>query len=177
MDFAASVHVLTVLVLLASASIMAPTDAAQQQRVRAPNYNAARSTCVTASVCDGGALCRPLSPQPAFTHEVVAYRADGAYGSNVSEYALYDYSKVTAIADYSWNYANETICTAHKHGVRVLGFNMYDMGALHSELFYSNESRMNAWIETAARFTYDRGMDGIMLGEGCRDASRQALSL
>ena len=122
-------------------------------------------TCLSAAVCEGGALCRPLSPQPVFEHEVVAYHSDGAYGSNGSEYVLYDYDKVTAIADYSWGYANETICTAHKHGVRVLGYNMYDMGPLHSEQFYANDTMMNAWIERAAQFTFDRGMDGIMLGE------------
>ena len=93
-------------------------------------------------VCTGGELCRPLNPQPSFKHEVVAYHADGAYGANGSEYALYDYSKVTAIADYSWLYANQTICTAHLHGVRVLGFNMYDMGALFSADFYTNDTTM-----------------------------------
>ena len=87
----------------------------QQQHVAA-------STCLSAAVCEGGKLCRPLSPQPTFENEVVAYHSDGIYGANGSEYALYDYSKVTAIADYSWLYANETICTAHLHGVRVLGF-------------------------------------------------------
>eukprot|EP01046_Picozoa_sp_COSAG06_P027912 COSAG06_NODE_2488_length_6771_cov_183.976479_4_plen_553_part_00 len=135
------------------------------------------STCTTAAVCEGGTLCRPLSPQPTFTNEVVAYHADGIYGANGSEYEMYDYSKVTAIADYSWLYANETICTAHKHGVRVLGFNMIDMGALHSEQFYANESRMNAWIKTAARFTFDRGMDGIMLGQFLSSGTALSLSL
>jgi hypothetical protein len=111
--------------------------------------------------CTGGDLCRPLSPQPVFSHEVVAYHVDGAYGSNGSEYALYDYSKVTAIADYSWEYANETVCTAHLHGVRVLGFNMYDQGALNELAFYTNGTWMDAWIATAAKFTFDRGMDGM----------------
>ena len=34
-----------------------------------------------------------------------------------------DWAKVTAVADYSWGFANETLCTAHQHGVRVLAFN------------------------------------------------------
>ena len=50
---------------------------------------AAQSTCETFPGCRGGALCRPLSPQPTFDHEVVAYHADGAYGANGSEYAAY----------------------------------------------------------------------------------------
>eukprot|EP01045_Picozoa_sp_COSAG04_P010057 COSAG04_NODE_604_length_12166_cov_7.767465_8_plen_722_part_00 len=122
-----------------------------------------QSTCLTSAVCGGGALCRPLSPQPKFAHEVVAYHSDGAYGSNGSEYTTYDWSKVTAIADYSWLYQNETICTAHLHGVRVLGFNMYDQGPLNSAEFYTNESWMDAWIAKSAQFTHDRGMDGMML--------------
>lgn len=37
------------------------------------------------------------------------------------------------------------------------------MGSLHSQMFYTNTTLMDAWIEKAARFTFNRGMDGIML--------------
>ena len=54
-----------------------------------PRLSQQQSTCETFPGCRGGALCRPLSPQPTFDHEVVAYHADGAYGANGSEYAAY----------------------------------------------------------------------------------------
>lgn len=53
--------------------------------------SAASGTCLSAAVCNGGTLCQPLSPQPTFTNEVVAYHSDGAYGSNGSGYKQYDW--------------------------------------------------------------------------------------
>ena len=86
------------------------------------------------------------------------------------------WSKVTAIADYSWGYANETLCTAHQHGVRVLAFNQLAMTPLFSRDFYArtNETAMDAWIKHATTFVFDRGMDGIMLDiEGAKGVTTE----
>ena len=85
---------------------------------------------------------------------------------------------MTAIADFAWGYENETLCTAHAHGVRVLGFNQLPMAVLNdwhspSNNFFTNTTAVDAWVQAAARFTYDYGMDGIMLDiEGVGNPSR-----
>ena len=87
-----------------------------------------------------------------------------------------DWAKVTAVADYSWGFANETLCTAHQHGVRVLAFNQLAMSPLFSPKFYShtNETAMDAWIKHATTFVFDRGMDGIMLDiEGAKGVTTE----
>ena len=83
---------------------------------------------------------------------------------------------MTAVADYSWGFANETLCTAHQHGVRVLAFNQLAMSPLFSPDFYSrtNETAMDAWIKHATTFVFDRGMDGIMLDiEGAKGVTTE----
>jgi hypothetical protein len=51
-----------------------------------------------ASCCDTNPkLCKPLSPQPVYQHEVVAYYGPGDYGATKDSWKHFDFTKITAI--------------------------------------------------------------------------------
>ena len=73
-----------------------------------------------ASCCDANPkLCKPLSPQPVYEHEVVAYHAPGDYGGQQDSWKHYDFTKITAIGLFG-PLTDNLLCKAHAHGVRLL---------------------------------------------------------
>ena len=148
--------------------------------------------------CVPASLCRPLSPQPNSRREVFAYHGSektqppnawsgaGAF-NNGSSWRTYDWTKVTSIGLFATMTGAEgwdLLCTAHKHGVRVLPWSGMAWGKpnpivepyrayryQHREV-YSNTTYIDQNAKLAAAFVISSGFDGILLdAEGLRPYS------
>lgn len=126
------------------------------------------------------ALCRPLHPQPRFTHEAVPFITNEAMGGNGSEFADFDYGKISAVGNDQgggpgsqpvWGHA---LCTAHAHGVRALpniaavGLwppTVANSGLDHSsgQLWWANETAISTWVGNAVPSLQRQGYDGAFL--------------
>ena len=147
-----------------------------------------QSTCP----CVPQSLCRSLSPQPPPRPEVVAYHgatvpkkrnawSGAGLFNNGSSWRNYDWTKVTTIglfAELDGDEGYELLCTAHKHGVRVLPWSGPAFGhanpiaALYDEYRYKykdtvavfhNKTAVDANAAASVKFVVENGFDGILL--------------
>lgn len=127
--------------------------------------------------CAASALCRPLSPQPQFAHESVAFLTDEALGGNGSEYDTLDYSKLSAVGNdlgsgVASGYWGHALCKAHSHNVRAIATfgavglwpPSVDTSGLDQTIcrhcWYTNQTAVAAWVAYAARYLEQHGLDG-----------------
>ena len=138
-----------------------------------------------ARTCSEVALCSPLSPQPPDRFEVVAPLEGGprdldGYGANGSEWHLWlrravSQNKITTLASFnsldggfSAGPNAGLLCEAHRQGIRVVDWdtvcNLYaDFDFVDHPERILNETAMHIWVEMAAHFMVEAGIDGFGL--------------
>ena len=138
-----------------------------------------------ACVCQEQHLCNPLTtPPPA--KEVYAFALQGRAGlpnSTVADqWRSFRWDLVTSVA---WDVgANETVCWAHKHGVRViipvgagLPTALYGPTAT-ADTYYaviSNRTARREWVDNQLALVAEAGADGVVFDvEGAEDISNKS---
>ena len=132
--------------------------------------------------CDDPSLCASLSPQPPPRDEVVAFTSRSQSHGNGTEWAYYDWDKITTLSPFETQ-GNRAVlqkmyCEAHKHGARVLHWSEPSVfgnstGGCPTPTFYSwglhNDSRLYnttavaAWAAETAACVVREGFDGVLL--------------
>jgi hypothetical protein len=178
------------LVLLIVGSVTGRAAAAAAGQVPPPT--------TTSCPCVPASLCRPLAPQPLKGRaEVVAYHGSNSpkrgpnawpgLQNNGSNWRTFDWNKVTSIGLFATMNGSESwdlLCTAHKHGVRVLPWSgpawgqsnpivePYELYRYQHLEVYANETYIAANAKLAASFVVSSGFDGVLLdAEGLRPYS------
>ena len=141
----------------------------------------------TACPCELHQGCRPLSPQPAHSDEVVAFPI---HIGNGSQWRNYDWHKITALAPFGspgvQAVDQEMYCTAHRNGVRVLSWTdcgptlCCPVSELYKWLLSKDRTKLNvtkdangfftlnntlitSWARTTATCIANAGLDGVLL--------------
>jgi hypothetical protein len=111
--------------------------------------------------CSCGKFCRPLSPQPKYAREVVAYhtgRDGGVLGTtgDGAAWGTYDFTKTTAIALFT-AVQPKLLCRAHQHGVRVLDWTNF-VGSQNSNPdnepdMLTDPKKISTWVDKSVGTT------------------------